>query len=262
MVAAFHVGKVPPSIPSLRDDLGADLRQAGWLLAMVNLTAAVGGMTIALTVDRFGHRRLIVLGTALCGVASLLGAFADSIDLLLVWRFLEGLGFIIVTVSVPTLVLRVTEPRDRHRAMTIWTSLHAGRRGRHDADRGRHPARDVMAGGLAGGVGRVAGHARRAAPARRAAARARCPAGQPAADPARDGGSGDQRRAARDSDLLRRLFLLLARHRRLPANLAGRAPGLLDRHGGDRHGAGDGGERRPATFWPAFCCSAACRAPR
>ena len=52
MVAAFHVGKVPPSIPSLLKDLGADLRQAGWLLAMVNLTAAVGGMTIALTVDR------------------------------------------------------------------------------------------------------------------------------------------------------------------------------------------------------------------
>jgi MFS transporter, DHA1 family, inner membrane transport protein len=122
MVAAFHVGKVPPAIPSLLKDLGADLRQAGWLLAMVNLTAAIGGMAIALTVDRFGHRRLVVLGTALCGVASLLGAFADSIDLLLVWRFLEGLGFIIVTVSVPTLVLRVTEPHDRHRAMTIWTS--------------------------------------------------------------------------------------------------------------------------------------------
>lgn len=122
MVAAFHVGKVPPAIPSLLKDLGADLRQAGWLLAMVNLTAAIGGMAIALTVDRFGHRRLVVLGTALCGVASLLGSLAGSIDLLLVWRFLEGLGFIIVTVSVPTLVLRVTEPHDRHRAMTIWTS--------------------------------------------------------------------------------------------------------------------------------------------
>ncbi len=48
MVAAFHVGKVPPSIPSIREDLGADLRQAGWLLSLVNLTAALGGMTIAL----------------------------------------------------------------------------------------------------------------------------------------------------------------------------------------------------------------------
>lgn len=121
MVAAFHVGKVPPSIPSIREDLGASLRQAGWLLSLVNLTAAMGGMAIALTVDRVGHRRLVVLGTALCCAASLLGAFAGSIDLLLVWRFLEGLGFIVVTVSVPTLVLRVTDPADRHRAMTVWT---------------------------------------------------------------------------------------------------------------------------------------------
>lgn len=122
MVAAFHVGKVPPSIPSIRDTLGASLGQAGWLLSLLNLTAAIGGMTIALTVDRFGHRRLVVLGTALCGVASLFGAMASSIDLLLVWRFLEGLGFIVVTVSVPTLVLRITRLHDRHRAMTIWTS--------------------------------------------------------------------------------------------------------------------------------------------
>jgi MFS transporter, DHA1 family, inner membrane transport protein len=122
IVAAMHVGKVPPSIPSVRDTLGAGLGEAGWLLSLVNLTAAVGGMAIALTVDRFGHRRLVVLGTALCCAASLAGAFAGSIDLLLVWRFLEGLGFIVVTVSVPTLVLRVTTPSDRHRAMTIWTS--------------------------------------------------------------------------------------------------------------------------------------------
>ena len=93
IVAAFHVGKVPPSIPSIRDDLGASLRQAGWLLAMVNLTAALGGMAIALTVDRIGHRRLVVLGTALAFAASLLGVFADSIDQLLAWRFLDGLGF-------------------------------------------------------------------------------------------------------------------------------------------------------------------------
>jgi DHA1 family inner membrane transport protein len=122
MIAAFHVGKVPPSLPSILGTFDATLSQAGWLLSLVNLTAALGGMVIALTVDRFGHRRLIVLGTALCFAASLLGAFAGSIDLLLVWRFLEGLGFIVVTVSVPTLVLQVTNPADRHRAMTIWTS--------------------------------------------------------------------------------------------------------------------------------------------
>ena len=78
IVAAFHVGKVPPSIPSIREELGASLEQAGWLLSIVNLITALGGMAIALTADRFGHRRLILLGTALSVAASGLGAFAGA----------------------------------------------------------------------------------------------------------------------------------------------------------------------------------------
>ncbi len=112
---------MPPSIPSIRGDLGGSLGQAGWLLSLVNLTAALGGMVIALTVDRMGHRRLVVLGTSLGFVASLFGAIAGSIDVLLAWRFVEGLGFVVVTVSAPTLLLRITRPSDRHRAMTMWT---------------------------------------------------------------------------------------------------------------------------------------------
>ena len=117
---------------------------------------------------------------------------------------------------------------------------------------------------LAGGVGRVAAHAAGAAAARRAAARARRPAGQPTADPARDGRSGDQRRLARHRGLLRRLFLLLAGHRGLPADPAGRAPGLLDLDGGDRHGIGDRGERRrqPLGRLPAAARRAARRRDR
>jgi MFS family permease len=84
IVAAFHVGKVPPSIPSIREELGASLEQAGWLLSMVNLITALGGMAIALTADRFGHRRLILIGTSLAVAASGLGAFAGSVDALLV----------------------------------------------------------------------------------------------------------------------------------------------------------------------------------
>ena len=121
IVAAFHVGKVPPSIPSIRDELGASLGQAGWLLSMVNLIAALGGMAIALTADRFGHRRLVLLGTALSVAASGLGAFAGSVDALLVGRFFEGLGFIAVVVAIPTLVLRIARPADQRLAMTLWS---------------------------------------------------------------------------------------------------------------------------------------------
>ncbi len=122
MVVAFHVGKVPPSIPSIRDDLGASLSQAGWLLSTVNLITALGGMAIALTADRFGHRRLVVLGTGLCALASLFGAFAGSVDALVVGRVVEGLGFVAVAVAVPGLLLRVATPEDQRLAMALWTT--------------------------------------------------------------------------------------------------------------------------------------------
>jgi MFS transporter, DHA1 family, inner membrane transport protein len=122
IVAAFHVGKVPPSLPSIREELGATLRQAGWLLSTVNLMTAVGGMAIALSADRFGHRRLVVLGTALCMTASLFGAWSGSVEALLGWRVVEGLGFIAVAVACPTLLLRLATSADTRLVLALWTT--------------------------------------------------------------------------------------------------------------------------------------------
>lgn len=113
---------MPPALPSLREELGATLRQGGWLLSVVNLITALGGMAIALTADRFGHRRLVILGTAVCLAASLLSTFAHGVEPLFVGRFFEGLGFITVVVSVPTLLLRVAKPNDARLAMALWTT--------------------------------------------------------------------------------------------------------------------------------------------
>jgi MFS family permease len=122
IVAAFHVGKMPPALPAVRADLGATLRQGGWLLSVINLMTAVGGMAIALTADRFGHRRLVLAGTAICLLASLFGALAGDVGQLLFSRFVEGLGFIAITVSAPPLLLRIAAPVDARRAMSLWTA--------------------------------------------------------------------------------------------------------------------------------------------
>nr|WP_281015343.1 MFS transporter [Reyranella massiliensis] len=122
MVAAFQVGKAPPSLPSIREGLDASLRQAGWLLSTVSLMTALTGMAIALSADRLGHRRMVIFGTALCCVASLAGAFAVSVDQLLVGRVFEGLGFIAVTAAAPALLLRIAQPRDQRLVMALWTT--------------------------------------------------------------------------------------------------------------------------------------------
>jgi MFS family permease len=122
MVAAFHVGKAPPALPSIRGDIGASLRQAGWLLSVINLVTAAGGMAIALTADRIGHRRLILFGTAVCLVSSLLGGTVHTAETLLSLRVLEGLGFISVVVAIPPLVVRIAAARDLRIALAAWST--------------------------------------------------------------------------------------------------------------------------------------------
>ena len=122
MIAAFHVGKAPPALPSIRGDLGASLRQAGWLLSIINLVTACGGMAIALTADRLGHRRLILFGTAVSLTASLVGGAVSSAEVLLGLRVLEGLGFICVVVAIPPLLVRIATAHDQRIALAAWST--------------------------------------------------------------------------------------------------------------------------------------------
>jgi len=122
IIAAFHVGKAPPALPSIRADLDASLRQGGWLLSTVSLVSAVSGVAFSDTAARFGDRRLVLLGTAVTALASLFAAFATSVGLLLLSRVVEGLGIVAIIVAGPTLILRITRPQDHRLAMTIWST--------------------------------------------------------------------------------------------------------------------------------------------
>lgn len=122
MVAAFHVGKAPPALPSIRAETGASLEQAGWLLSIVNLVTAAGGMAIALTADRLGHRRLILFGTAVSLATSLIGGTVSSASVLIALRVIEGLGFICVVAAIPPLLVRIAAPTDQRRALSLWST--------------------------------------------------------------------------------------------------------------------------------------------
>lgn len=122
IVAAFHVGKAPPALPSLREALGASLTQAGWVLATVNLVTAVGGMATAMIADRLGHWRLVVGGTLLGALASAAGAAATRLDLVLALRIVEGVAFIAVVASAPALIVRASRPEALRTTLAVWST--------------------------------------------------------------------------------------------------------------------------------------------
>lgn len=63
-----------------------------WLVSALYLATAVGQPAVGRLVDRYGARPVYLAGTALVGIAGLLGALAPSLGLLIVARVLLGLG--------------------------------------------------------------------------------------------------------------------------------------------------------------------------
>src|SRR5437868_12529980 len=87
---------VTTAIPVIRKDLHASLQGLEWTVNAYTLTFAVLLLTGAALGDRFGRRRLFVLGLGIFTGASAFAALAPSIEALNVARALQGVGGAIV----------------------------------------------------------------------------------------------------------------------------------------------------------------------
>ncbi len=122
IVAAMHMGKAPPALPQLRDEIGLSLVGAGWVVSLFNVVGGLLGLVAGTFGDRFGSRRVVVAGLAALAAGSLLGATAGGGALLLVSRFLEGLGFIAVATATPGLIVAASRPADLRLALGAWST--------------------------------------------------------------------------------------------------------------------------------------------
>ena len=72
--------------------LGAPPSETAWLVSALYLATAIGQPVVGRLVDIYGPRRLYLIGTALVGVAGVLGALAPNIGVLVAARVLLGFG--------------------------------------------------------------------------------------------------------------------------------------------------------------------------
>jgi MFS family permease len=120
VVAALHVGKLPPALPVLREALGVSLVQAGFLLSAVQAASMVLALALGLGVARLGLRRSLISGLLILAAASVAGAFAPSAGALLLGRAAEGVGFLLVSLSAPALIRSLVAPQKLNLRMGLW----------------------------------------------------------------------------------------------------------------------------------------------
>jgi EmrB/QacA subfamily drug resistance transporter len=111
------------ALPSIHRDLGASIQALEWTVNAYVLSYAVLLLTGAALGDRFGRKRMFILGIGLFTASSAAAALAPTIGLLIAARATQGVGAAIVTPLTLTLLADAFPPERRGMALGVWSGI-------------------------------------------------------------------------------------------------------------------------------------------
>jgi len=114
---------VSTALPVIRVDLGASIEQLEWIVNAYTFTFAVFLLMGAALGDRFGRKRMFMVGLAVFTGASAMAALAPSTEWLIAARALQGLGGAIVTPLTLTILSGAVSAERRGAALGAWSGI-------------------------------------------------------------------------------------------------------------------------------------------
>jgi EmrB/QacA subfamily drug resistance transporter len=114
---------VTTALPVIKRELNASLEALEWTVNAYTLTFAVFLLTGAALGDRFGRRRMFLVGLAIFTGASVAAALAPNVEMLVMARGIQGLGGALVTPLTLTLLSAAVSADKRAVALGAWGGI-------------------------------------------------------------------------------------------------------------------------------------------
>jgi len=111
------------ALPAIERDLGTGVAGLQWTVNAYTLTLAALILVGGSLGDRWGRRRVFVLGVVWFAVASLLCAIAPNIEVLVAARAFQGIGAALLTPGSLALISASMDGEDRGAAIGTWAGL-------------------------------------------------------------------------------------------------------------------------------------------
>lgn len=118
LTVVMGVSSITPAFPRIMEELHLSKSQVGMLITLYSLPGVLFALPIGIIADRFGRKRVIVPCLLLFGLAGTACAFTTDFGLLLILRFLQGLGATAAGTLNPTIIGDVYTGRERTLAMS------------------------------------------------------------------------------------------------------------------------------------------------
>jgi EmrB/QacA subfamily drug resistance transporter len=115
------------ALPSIQKGLHFSRADLQWVIN--GYTLLFGGFLLlgGRAADLLGRRRLFTIGVTLFSLASAVNAFAQSSNVLIAGRALQGLGAALVSpAALSILTTTFTDPSERTKALGVWSGIAAG----------------------------------------------------------------------------------------------------------------------------------------
>ncbi|WP_156710960.1 DHA2 family efflux MFS transporter permease subunit [Yonghaparkia sp. Soil809] len=114
------------AVPSIVDELGITSTEVQWVQESYTLVFAALLLVFGTLGDRFGRRRMLVIGVVIFALASVWAAFADSGSTLIMARVVQGVGGAMILPSTLSTLNATFQGRERGIAFAVWGSTIGG----------------------------------------------------------------------------------------------------------------------------------------
>ncbi len=113
------------ALPAIQADLGADLSQLQWIVTGYALSFAALMLIGGKLADAYGRRLIFVAGILLFTGSSLWCGLADSGEMLIAARVIQGIGAALMNPATLSIIAATFPPKERGMAIGIWAGVSA-----------------------------------------------------------------------------------------------------------------------------------------
>ena len=114
------------AVPHLSADLKPSSAQLLWIIDIYGFLVAGSLITMGTLGDRIGRRRLLLIGAAAFGLASVIAAFSTSAEMLIATRALLGIAGATLAPSTLSLIRNMfLDPNQRTFAIGVWVTSYS-----------------------------------------------------------------------------------------------------------------------------------------
>jgi EmrB/QacA subfamily drug resistance transporter len=122
-IAALDATVVNIALPTIGRDFGTGVAALQWVMNGYTLTLAAFLLIGGSLGDRFGRRKVYLIGTVWFALASAACGLAPDVTFLIITRVLQGVGAALLTPGSLAILEASFRPADRARAIGTWSGL-------------------------------------------------------------------------------------------------------------------------------------------